>query len=189
MGVFDNIEIVNGQVVVNQWMEWVHWGIPNEMGVQREFVRYTMLIIGHCLICTQLDGCYFVERKMPKRPQHEKCDCFTLKKGSEEVKGVISANCDIKKFTEYIFGGHGGKRELFESWGFSVEDSSMLKYEFEEQAKRQYSIGNYELKNLDRFGQRIAIPISLNGQDFYSGWLVCPNGYIKNTTPFGGWIK
>lgn len=29
----------------------------------------------------------------------------------------------------------------------------------------------------------------VNGQDFYSGWLVCPNGYIKNTTPFGGWIK
>ncbi len=23
MGVFDNIEIVNGQAVVNQWIEWI----------------------------------------------------------------------------------------------------------------------------------------------------------------------
>lgn len=28
-----------------------------------------------------------------------------------------------------------------------------------------------------------------NKQSFYTGWMIYPNGIIKNTTPFGGWIK
>lgn len=55
--------------------------------------------------------------------------------------------------------------------------------------KRPYYKGNYILKNLDSCGQRLAIPILLNGNSFYSGWLLCPEGKIKNTTLFGGWIK
>lgn len=33
------------------------------------------------------------------------------------------------------------------------------------------------------------IQIGENGKTFYSGWILCPEGKIKNTTPFGGWIK
>lgn len=44
------------------------------------------------------------------------------------------------------------------------------------------------MKNLDIMGQRIAIETTLNGISFYSGWIVEPNGVIRNTTPFGGWL-
>ena len=30
---------------------------------------------------------------------------------------------------------------------------------------------------------------SLSGTIFYSGWMLYPEGKIKNTTPFGGWVK
>ena len=63
-----------------------------------------------------------------------------------------------------------------------------LKWE-SKKALNQYLNGNYVIKNLDRCGQRLAIPVSFNGTSFYSGWLLCPEGKIKNTTPFGGWIK
>ena len=61
--------------------------------------------------------------------------------------------------------------------------------EIETQAEKQYAIGNYKLKNLDKQGQRVAIEINLKGNIFYSGWMIYPEGYLKNTTPFGGWIK
>ena len=38
-------------------------------------------------------------------------------------------------------------------------------------------------------GQRLAILINLKGTMFYSGWMLYPEGKIKNTTPFGGWIR
>lgn len=41
---------------------------------------------------------------------------------------------------------------------------------------------------LDNFGQRINIKIVLNGNEINTGWMVEPNGKIRNTTPFGGWI-
>ena len=81
------------------------------------------------------------------------------------------------------------KKELFESFGYNINDSYFLQHEFQKQAKEHYVKGNYELKGLDFNGQRIAVPISINGKNFYTGWMVYPNGYIKNTTPFGGWIK
>ena len=80
------------------------------------------------------------------------------------------------------------KKNLFESWGFSINNSNYLKNEFERQALEQYLNGNYVLKNLDIMGQRIAIETTLNGISFYSGWIVEPNGVIRNTTPFGGWL-
>ena len=55
--------------------------------------------------------------------------------------------------------------------------------------EKQYSIGNYKLKNLDKQGQRVAIEINFKGNIFYSGWMVYPNGKLQNTTPFGGWVK
>lgn len=189
MSIFDDFEMVDNQIVNNKWIEWYHFGIPNETGIIRETIRILMLVFGHCLICTKLDGCYFVEREMPEQPQHEKCDCTTLNISQNYVKYVANSVCDIRKFTDYIFKGAGGKKELFESWGYKLKDSQILQKEFEKQAREQYIKGNYKLKGLDYNGQRIAIPINLNGNLFYSGWMVYPNGELKNTTPFGGWIK
>ena len=189
MSIFENFELVNNQIVNNKWIEWYHFGIPNELDEWRKLAIISFSIFGHCRICTNLDGCYFIERNMPPLPLHNKCDCKKLNKNINEVKSNIHAECDIRKFTEYIFSDNSGKKRIFESWGYTIKDSSILKKEIESQAEKQYSMGNYKLKGLDRQGQRIAIEINLKGNIFYSGWMVYPNGLIKNTTPFGGWIK
>lgn len=36
MGVFDNFKEVNGKIVNNQWVEWVHFLIPNKPEWLRE---------------------------------------------------------------------------------------------------------------------------------------------------------
>lgn len=189
MSIFENFEMVSNETVFNRWIEWEHFGIPNEEGEWREIARRVMLIFGHCLICTKLDGCYFVERKMPEFPQHQRCDCIKLNKNISEVKLKIGAVCDIRKFTDYIFANSSAKKHIFESWGYNKNNSMELKQEIELQAKKQYSIGNYILKDLDKYGQRIAIETNLKGNVFYSGWLICLEGKLKNTTPFGGWTK
>ena len=189
MGVFDNFKEVNGKIVNNQWIEWVHFNIPNEEDWQRALMQAILRMLGCCDSCVVLDGCYFVERNMPPQPLHERCDCSKINKNITNVKSSIHAECDIRKFTEYIFSGNKGKKSIFESWGYNIKDSAKLKKEIETQAEKQYSIGNYKLKNLDKQGQRVAIEINLKGNIFYSGWMIYPEGYLKNTTPFGGWVK
>ena len=66
---------------------------------------------------------------------------------------------------------------------------NFLKLEYEKQALREYLKGNYVLKNYDRYGQRLAIPMTLNGRTFYAGWMMEPEGKLRNTTPFGGKVK
>ena len=142
--------------------------------------------------CTALDGCYFVERNMPTFPLHERCDCNKIKISPSVVKVNSKADCPIEKFTNYVFTDDvksKGKKAIFESLGFSDKDSQMLKLEIEKQSLANYLMGNYLLKNLDSNGQRLAIPITLSGKTFYTGWMLEPEGKIRNTTPFGGWIK
>ena len=38
-------------------------------------------------------------------------------------------------------------------------------------------------------GQRLAIPITINKKTFYTGWLLEPEGKIRNVTPFWVWEK
>lgn len=61
--------------------------------------------------------------------------------------------------------------------------------EYKKQALNNYLIGYYILKTSDLYGQRISIPIELQGKFILSGWMVEPEGKIRNTTPFGGWGK
>lgn len=79
------------------------------------------------------------------------------------------------------------KRAIFESLGFTDKDSQKLKLEFEKQSLANYLIGNYLLKNLDSNGQRLAIPITLAGKTFYTGWMLEPEGSrskgFKGTKP------
>ena len=80
---------------------------------------------------------------------------------------------------------------MFESWGYSIIDSQYLQQEFIKQAKLAYSVGEYELGKLDKYGQRINIVIKLKRKNkegsitFRSGWMVYPNGRIVLTTPYG----
>ena len=91
----------------------------------------------------------------------------------------------------YSYGVKEDKKELFESWGYSIIDSENLQQEFVKQAKLTYSVGDYELDRLDDYGQRINIEIKLKRKDkagyvtFQSGWMVYPDGKIILTTPYG----
>lgn len=194
MSIFDNLIQIgeNGKIVNNQWIEWDHFLIPNKPEWHREILRNTMALFGHCMNCSALDGCYLVKRNMPEQPLHENCDCRGKDISYSKVKNNATAECDIRKFTEYVFRNSKdskGKNKIFHDLGFDINDSSYLQNEYCKQALNQYLLGNYVLKNLDKRGQRLAIPTNLNGTTFYSGWMLCPEGKIKNTTPFGGWIK
>lgn len=194
MSIFDDLITVNeqGEIIYNQWVEWDHFLIPNKPEWFRELLRNLMLTLGHCLNCSALDGCYFVLRNMPLQPLHENCDCSKKEISFSKVKNKSNSECNIKKFTDYIFLNtkeSKGKNKIFFDLGFKINDSEYLKNEFCRQGLDGYLKGDYVLKMLDRRGQRLAIPISLNGKRFYSGWMLYPEGKIKNTTPFGGWIK
>lgn len=186
MGIFDDIVYKDGEVVDNSWIKWLHWGVPDEENGARELIRNVLALLSHCLNCTALSGCYFVADNKPEK--HPNCDCnqFSMAKPYNEAK----ANCDIRKFTEYIFSEKykdNGKIKLFGLLGFLKEDSEYLKIEYEKQAQEQYLKGNYILGKLDRYGQRITITINLqNGAEIQSGWLVHPLGVITCTTPLGG---
>ena len=144
---------------------------------------------GHCKECTALSGCYFKTINCPIIPQHNFCDCNAL----ESFRPIITAYCDIRKFTDYIFSdkyGANGKKVMFEAWGLTIDDSYNLKKEFEKQAKEKYSKGLYDLGRLDKYFQRIEIVIelSVDGRqiEFTSGWTVHPRGVIVCSTPYGG---
>ena len=182
----------NGNLIYNNWVEWDHSFIPNKPEWLREILRNLMTLLRHCLVCTSLDGCYLLDDKKPELPLHKKCDCTRIIVSYNDVKNKAKSECAIEKFTEYIFKdikGSKGKNQIFNSLGYTIEDSEYLRDEFCRQALIQYLNGNYVLKNLDRRGQRLSIPIELRGTSFYSGWMLYPEGKIKNTTPFGGWLK
>lgn len=175
------------------WVKWFHAGIPDEPEVVRQAVRVAAVIQGHCLACTGISGCYFMninEKKCPKHPHHSYCHC----KKQLAVTPFVKAFCDIRKFTEYIFAEKyvkNGKSNLFTHLGFTIYDSKKLKDSFENQASKQYALGNYILGKLDNNGQRMNIEISLTQQNgkivkFVSGWMIRPNGYITCNTPLGG---
>ncbi|MBE7082535.1 MAG: hypothetical protein E7378_02505 [Clostridiales bacterium] len=193
MGMFDNILQTDeqGNVIFNQWIEWEHFAIPNKPQWFREILRNIMALFQHCMVCTVLDGCYFVDNNCPPQPLHMRCECKKRKILLTKVKQKANAICDITKFTEYIFDENRskGKNKIFNELGFTKDDSLFLQQEFCKQALKQYLLGNYKLKNLDKRGQRLAIPINLNNKTFYSGWILYPEGLIRNTTPFGGWVK
>lgn len=193
MGVFENFTLDDyGNIVNNAWIEWDHFLIPNKPELLRNIMRKLMSFFGHCKKCTALDGCYLLDNNRPEQPLHPNCDCKNKKINKNLVKLKSFAELPIIKLTKYIFNGMDkskGKQSIFESWGYTIENVNELKISLESQAKNNYITGKYVLKGLDVYGQRLAIPVELKGNIFYSGWMLKPEGEIKNTTPFGGWVK
>lgn len=67
MSIFDNLIQVDGDgnLVYNKWVEWEHFGVTNESGSLRAIIRCFLAILGHCLTCTSLAGCYFMKGICP----------------------------------------------------------------------------------------------------------------------------
>ena len=77
MSIFDDLIRIdeNGNLSYNGWIEWDHFLIPNKPEWFREILRNLMALLGHCLNCTALDGCYLLDSNCPKQPLHERCHC------------------------------------------------------------------------------------------------------------------
>jgi hypothetical protein len=107
---------------------------------------------------------------------------------------AVAAAADERKFAEYIFkpGADHGKNVVFESLGYSIEDSQKLTKMWELQAAEKYAKGEFKLGRKDDFGQRVDIEIELPGQGasagktsyLISGWMILSDGSIKLNTPF-----
>ncbi len=189
MGVFDTF-IENDNLIINQqWIEFNHSGIPNYPNNLRWFVRVIAVVFGHCLNCTSVSGCQFLEMKSPEYPFHPNCHCE--KKQIIAPKPIYSAKafCNINKIENYALTNKNGKIGVFKALGFDENDAWYLKSFLEREAVNKYTKGEYELGRLDIYGQRITIMIEFNERKFKTGWMVHPLGYIKNTTPFCGWGK
>lgn len=182
--------------VSGDWVKWYHEGIPDEEGEDREKARETAETTNHCKPCTSISGCFFIdtEKTCPINPHHLHCHCKKL----SLKPTAVTAICDIRKFTNYIFSEKyedNGKRQLFEgSFGFTINDSEYLKSEFDRQAKEKYISGDYTLGKLNDSGQRITIAIDiisplLGNVTLKTGWMVHTNGKIACTTPLGGKYK
>ena len=132
---------------------------------------------------------------MPKYPQHPNCRCQPKKIGKPIPYITANATCDIRKFTEYVFDEKKskGKKELFESWGYTIEDSGYLQQRYISQAIQKYCNGEYVYKGVEYYA-RIEIVIKLpvgNGkmQQIKTGWSLLSKGEIKLATPFSGFVN
>lgn len=193
MSVFDDLVQIddNDQIIFNDWIEWNHFLIPNKPEILRNLMRKLMAFLSHCKKCTALDGCYLLDNNKPDLPLHPHCDCKKINITYDKIKYNAKADLPIIKLTKYVLSDNhsNGKQKLFTSWGYTVDNAEELQKILNSQAIKNYTLGNYKLKKLDDYGQRISIPINIKGNQFYSGWMLEPEGKIRNTTPFGGWIK
>ena len=150
----------------------------------------------HCEECLMLDGCWFQEENAPSCPHHPYCHCTLDPIPYAVVLMNTTSYSDYSKFDPYLFDPENtyrhGKNRAFESWGYSVSDSTWLKNQSEKQALQKYLSGDYTLGKLDRRGQRIDIRVTIprkgksGSVSFITGWMLMLNGKLKLNTPYGG---
>lgn len=163
--------------------KWIKW-------------KHVFVGISHCKVCLRLENCWFPEENKPVLPHHPFCHCVSVSIPFSQVLKDAEANSHYSKFDPYLFDPMNeykhGKNRAFESWGYTVGDSSWLKGECERQALDKYIQGDYALGKLNEQGQHISIRIRIPRKDregmvsFITGWMVDPNGAIRLITPYGG---
>lgn len=173
-------------------------GLLMDDGNSENWVMWKHIMQGktHCPDCLVMDRCWFAERNSPPKRLHDYCHCIKIPIPYDWVLDYAEAVSAYSKFDPFLFDVNGkykhGKNIMFESWGYTVDDSAWLQKELEEQAIYKYISGDYALGKLDKNGQRIDIRIDLDRKDkpgsvsFISGWMVKPDGKIRLNTPYGG---
>ena len=143
--------------------------------------------------CDKFNGCYFSVKQMPKYPQHNYCQC-RLKKIAKPLPNVTArATCDINKFARYVFSDKydDGKKELFESWGYTIEDSTYLQQLYIAQALQKYCDGDYQYVGVNKYCAKISITITLTNQNgveqhINTIWKLNQKGSIDLAAPYSG---
>ena len=143
--------------------------------------------------CDKFNGCYFIVKQIPKYPQHPNCRCQPKKIAKPIPNITAKATCDISKFTDYLFSDKydDGKKELFESWGYTIEDSEYLQQLYISQAIQKYCDGEYQYVGVNDYCAKISITIKLTNQDgieqhINTIWKLKPKGEIELVTPYSG---
>lgn len=164
---------------------------------RRAWVEWKHISTGltHCQTCLKLDKCWFMKARMPRLPQHEYCHCIVLPIAITDVVERFKTTSSIKKFTEYLFNPSNpqnkGKAKLFFLWGYDIEDSQWMVEESQRQARKKFLAGEYSLGELDEYGQRIHIQMSIKNRItgemvvFRTAWIARPNGELVLVTPYG----
>lgn len=159
----------------DDWVEWI--AKPNDFNDK----------------CDKLNGCRFIVREMPDYPLHPNCQCQLVKVEQPIPNVTAKAICDIQKFRGYIFSAkyRDGKQEIFESWGYTIEDGEYLQRVYCEQAMRKYCKGEYSYAGVNDYHAKISIVITLtnlNGieQQITTIWKMDKEGKIELVTPYSG---
>ncbi len=85
-------------------------------------------------------------------------------------------------------------KAIFESLGYTIDDSEYLQNIFTSQAVQKYCNGDYVYKGTNDYSARIEIVIDITAKDgrtlhIKSGWILSPKGEINLTTPFSGFVN
>lgn len=138
-----------------------------------------------CALCVALNRTIFKKNNMPTFT-HPRCKCV--------FKGVylsrVTIDFKMEKLSNYLFVNED-KYAMMRSMGYDKEDIPSLYLKIYNAVETEFLMGNYKLKNLDEYGQRIAVPFILEGKRYclgknyrcHVGCVVWPNGKIKITTP------
>ena len=163
-----------------KWNKWIHRNLSEN----------------HCEECLMLHECWFDKKKTPKHPHHPFCHCILEDIPYNDVLTKCKSICAFSKFDPYLFNRDKKyphtKEKLFNSWGYTIDDSKWLQTEIEKQGLEKYVNGEYTLGKLDYNGQRISIRVEIPRKNqsskvsFITGWMVYPNGKIQLATPYGG---
>ena len=114
--------------------------LPQKTAEQPSWVQWTHHSEGktHCEECLMLDGCWFQEENAPSCPHHPYCHCTLDTIPYAVVLMNTTSYSDYSKFDPYLFDPENtdrhGKNRAFESWGYSVSDSTWLKNQSENQS-------------------------------------------------------
>lgn len=118
----------------------------------------------------------------------------TIRPDNWEAKQITG---EVSKFTAYVLvpGHPSGKDKVFrDAMGYDIPDAPSLLNSYIAQARARFDAKDYTVGRKDRYGQRFAIVVELQGKGgaagrtyrVQSGWILDREGTLKLATPFAG---
>ena len=175
--------------------KWTIEDFPYESGVDEK------LTYPHCWRCVSVNKCWFVN-KTDKKPEvfdsrelyHPNCHCRELAISSPLESSIKLIVPDGKVW--YLF--NKKLQTVLSYMGYTENDNrdEILNLIYK-QARESFSLGDYKIRTINRFGVIITLFYNLPGKNLYkdkiyrvsTGWTIFPNGKIKANTLVGGIVK
>ncbi|MBQ8178123.1 MAG: hypothetical protein IJ033_02915 [Clostridia bacterium] len=138
-----------------------------------------------CPLCVALNNTIFLSNNMPNY-RHPYCKCTY----NEVYLNHIEIEFPTNKLKKYLF-AEENKTKMIHSMGYFIEDLPFIFAKIYDAVEREFLKGNYKIKTLDKYGQRIAVFYTIEGKGLsagkkfrcYTGCVVYPNGKLYVATP------